>query len=199
MDEFQKTAKGKRLTYQEYIDWVDQMVENKQTSGSNQSEVLVDFTALNQRRMKRLNKTLKINEELLKAIKTGPKQTWWVITEAWCGDSAQNLPVIGNIAQASAGTVELNIIIRDENPALMDQYLTNGGAAIPKLIAFDENGKELFTLGPRPKPAAQLAKEWKTNPNGRSHDDFERELHTWYAKDKSQTIQEELLQLLTLG
>ncbi len=79
----------------------------------------------------------------------------------------------------------------------MDKYLTNGARAIPKLIAVNETmNKETFVWGPRPFPAQELLRNWKNNPAGKSWGEFEKELHSWYAKDKTQTIQSEFLDLL---
>ncbi|MEM6784307.1 MAG: thioredoxin family protein [Bacteroidota bacterium] len=79
-------------------------------------------------------------------------QTWLVLTEAWCGDSSFNLPVIAEAA-ALADQVSLRILLRDENVDLIERYHTNGSHSIPKLIAFDAEGAELFTWGPRPVEA----------------------------------------------
>jgi hypothetical protein len=79
-------------------------------------------------------------------------QTWLVLTEAWCGDSAFNLPVIVEAAGLSPH-VTLRILLRDANTDLIERYHTNGSHSIPKLIAFDADGQELFTWGPRPAEA----------------------------------------------
>ena len=185
------------FSYIEFYEWMVQLVNNKQTSGEKQTENLIQFTELNLSRMKRLNKTTKLIPELENLV-TGLKkpQVWYLITEAWCGDSAQNLPVIGEIATAG-DKIELRIVLRDENPELIEKYHTNGSKSIPKLIAFSEKGVELFTWGPRPKPAHDLVLDWKENPAGRDFEALEKELHTWYAKDKTQTLQKEFLHLLS--
>jgi hypothetical protein len=138
-----------------------------------------------------------LNPELKKAVeKIQHNYTWIVLTEAWCGDSAQNLPVIAEIAKLNPEKVKLFILLRDENPELMDKYLTNGARAIPKLIAINETlSKEAFVWGPRPTPAQEMLKNWKKNPAGKSWDDFEKDLHSWYAKDKSNTLQAEYLEI----
>lgn len=71
-----------------------------------------------------------------------------VITEDWCGDSAFSLPVIAE-AIATDPRHTLRILPRDANLDVMERYLTNGGRSIPKLVAFDAAGVELFTWGPR--------------------------------------------------
>jgi len=81
-------------------------------------------------------------------------QLWMVITEPWCGDSAFLLPIIAEAASRSEN-VTLRILLRNDNLDIMDQYLTDGSRSIPKLVAFTEDGDELFTWGPRPQEAAQ--------------------------------------------
>lgn len=185
--------KGEIYSYNSYMQFLTKLVNEESTTGELQTEELVAFTNLNLKRMERLNKTLIIQDSLVQCFENEfEKQTWVVLVEAWCGDCAQNLPVIGKIAESSKGLIDLKIIIRDQNMHWFDKYLTNGSKSIPKLIAFNKEHKELFTWGPRPLPAQKLLLNYKLNPNGKSWNDFETELHTWYAKDKSQTIQIEL-------
>ncbi len=185
-----------KFNYNDFYNWMLSLVEEGKTSGKTQTIVLSDFTALNTRRMSRLNKTILIDSELLALIsQIEDNQKWLVITEAWCGDSAQNLPVIGKIADLSE-KIELEVVLRDENLHLMDTYHTNGSNSIPKLIAFNDKGEELFTWGPRPVPAQELLTNWKNEPEGRNWEAFETDLHTWYARDKSKKIQHEFSQLL---
>src|SRR5574340_338604 len=47
------------------------------------------------------------------------------LAEAWCGDVYRELPTIARIAQAT-GT-DLRIFLRDQNPDIMDEFLTNNG------------------------------------------------------------------------
>lgn len=173
------------------------LAKTGKTSGDNKTLVLADFTLLNKRRMSRINKTIDLDAELIKVLDTFTvEQQWVVITEAWCGDSAQSLPLIGKMANYSE-KINLKIVLRDENPELMDRYLTNGSKSIPKPVVFDGMDNELFSWGPRPAPAQELLANWKSEPAGRNWEDFETELHTWYAKDKTKTIQQEFIQLLS--
>lgn len=105
--------------------------------------------------------------------------------------------MIAEIAKLNPQKIKLYILLRDENPELMDKYLTNGARAIPKLVAVNETmNKETFVWGPKPFPAQELLRKWKRNPERKSWGDFEKELHSWYAKDKTQIIQSEFLDLL---
>ncbi|OIR01337.1 hypothetical protein GALL_166250 [mine drainage metagenome] len=186
-------------SYESYLRAFEQWVQNKQSSSINASQALTEYTKLNWARTQRLHKTISLNPELVKAVeKIRHHYTWLVLTETWCGDSAQNLPVIAKIAKLNTDKIKLFILLRDENPELMNSYLTNGAKAIPKMIAIDETlGKEAFIWGPRPLPAQALLLDWKKNPDGKSWDDFEKDLHGWYAKDKTATLQTEFMELLS--
>lgn len=172
------------------------MLEGK-TTGSNQSADYLHYAKLNLQRMHRWDKTFEPDAGLIAILQAQPFQEWWVITEGWCGDSAQNLPGIAKLAAAADGKVQLRIVLRDDNPQIMDQYLTNGTSrSIPILVAFDKTGNELFRWGPRPKAAQDLLIAWKNNPAPASFEDFEKEMHTWYARDKGNTLQGEIRKVL---
>jgi len=102
------------------------------------------------------------------------------------------LPIIAKMADISSH-ISLKILLRDENLDIMDAFLTNGGRSIPKLICLDANTLELkWDWGPRPAPAQDLLRIHKTKPD-ESHEDFVKQVQLWYAKDKSRTLQKELL------
>lgn len=186
------------FTYESYQKQFEEWVQNGKTSSGHHSPALVEFTKLNWSRTQRIHKSISLRNELkVAAEKINHFYTWIVLTEAWCGDSAQNLPVIAEIAKLNPEKIKMYVVLRDENPDLMNNYLTNGARAVPKLIAVNDTlRKQAFVWGPRPVPAQQLLYDWKMNPAGKSWDDFERDLHTWYAKDKTQTIQSEFIHLL---
>ncbi|MEO8734718.1 MAG: thioredoxin family protein [Flavobacteriales bacterium] len=174
-----------------------QVVHAHGTTGADQSEELVAYTKLNQARMHRNEKTVKLLPETLKALQDAPAMTWLVLTEAWCGDSSQVLPVIDLMAEASP-RIELRILLRDEHLGLMDRYLIHGGRSIPKLIAVDPLGKELFTWGPRPTAPQEMVWANKALPPA---DQLPKEaiyakVHAWYAADKGKEVQREIATLL---
>ncbi len=177
------------------MELMDQVVREKRTTGPKQSPEYAEYTHLNQVRMHRLNKTVVLSAGLKEAINdiVAP-QTWYVITEAWCGDAAQNIPVIARAA-AHNPVITLTLLLRDENPDVMDRYLTNGGRSIPKLIAVDTGYNELFTWGPRPEKAQQLLAAYQANPV-KSIALFTEEIQRWYAADKTQSVQNELTEVI---
>lgn len=150
---------------------------------------------LNWYRTQRLDKTFNLSGELSNAVlKIDEPQLWVVITESWCGDSAQVLPIIAKAALLNK-RISLQIIPRDDNPEIMERYLTNGSRSIPKFIAFNENGEELFQWGPRPKAAADLITELKAS--GISGPELYEKLHLWYGRDRGKTFEKEFTELVS--
>ncbi len=153
-----------------------------------------DIKKLNLSRSTRVEKQFVPSDEIIEAIKNiSAPQLWIVLTESWCGDSAQNLPVLAKISELNKN-VEFRILPRDSNLEIMDQYLTNGTRSIPKLIAFNEDGKELFLWGARPTAAQQLINELKER--GLQKNEWLIELHKWYANNRGKELDKELLKLL---
>lgn len=183
------------ISYSDYRTLVaDLLAENKST-GHEQSEALTNYSMLNDRRMKRLDKTIKISEETIQEFqKVQEPQTWLLITEGWCGDAAQNLPVINKIADLS-DNIDLKIVLRDDNLELMDLFLTNGGRSIPKLIALDADNNVLNTWGPRPTVATKMVADYKA-ANGSLDAEFKQDLQVWYNKNKGQSVQDDFIELV---
>ena len=117
------------------------------------------------------------------------RQLWLVLTETWCVDSAYSLPIIAAATRVSP-FVELRILPRDENPELMDRYLTNGARSIPKLVAFGVDGTELFRWGPRPEPVQSLRTRMKEE--GASAAELSQAVITWYEAKNWQIVDAEL-------
>ncbi len=181
-----------RYTYEEYKNLSEELVEQKKTTGLSQSEALIEYTKLNYFRMTRVDKTMVVKHDVKEAIeKINEKKYWVLITEAWCGDAAQIVPIIGRLAELNS-KIELLIILRDENPELIDKYLTNGAKSIPILISLNEKFEEEWHWGPRPKPAQAMVIENKET-QALSYDDLKKKVQLWYAEDKTNTTQNELL------
>lgn len=180
------------FSYPEYMDLMESLVKEGKTTGPKQNADYAAYTRLNLARMQRLNKTAVIEPGLEEAIKSiGAPRKWYVLTEAWCGDAAQCVPVIAKAA-ALTPHISLTLMLRDENPDVMSQYLTNGGKSIPKLIGLDENGNELFTWGPRPSGAQEIYAAFMAEP-GRPFSELTESLQRWYNADKTLSCQKELL------
>ena len=115
-----------------------------------------------------------------------------VLSEGWCGDAAQLLPIFNKMA-ISTDKIELRILFRDENESLMNFFLTNGGKAIPKVLILEKDNLELKgTWGPRPEGASKLIKSYKQQ-YGVVDETAKTELQLWYLHDKGISTQNELL------
>lgn len=191
-----KQSIDKSISYQAYKDLVKHLVEANSNSGLEKTEALANYTKLNDRRMKRWDKTVKISEELQQKIKEyNQKATWLVITESWCGDAAHVVPVLNKIAELNPN-INLKIVLRDENLELMDMFLTNGGRAIAKVIMIDDiTGKVLNTYGPRPSEATSYVNRFKAK-HGKLTPEFKEDLQHWYNKDKGQNIINDIIEIL---
>jgi hypothetical protein len=186
----------KAISYTSYRKLISDLIESGKSSGSIQSKDLLNYSKLNDRRMTRLDKTIQLSQETLLGLKKIHKPvTWLLLTEGWCGDAAQTLPVISKIADES-DLITLKIIFRDEHEELMSQFLTNGGKSIPKLLVLNSENKVLNTWGPRPNIATKMVQDYK-NKYGQLDAAFKQQLQVWYNKNKGVNIQEDMLGLLT--
>ncbi|TVZ58040.1 thioredoxin-like protein [Flavobacteriaceae bacterium MAR_2010_105] len=184
------------FSYSQYRELVKQMVERNSTTGSEKTEALINYTMLNDRRMNRWDKTIKIPKDISSRVASFKGNiTWLVITESWCGDAAHVVPIINRIAELNEN-IDLKLILRDENNEIMNQFLTNGARAIPKLIMIDNDSQAVInTYGPRPSVLTQMVKEYK-DMYGLLTPEFKEDLQIWYNRDKGQTIINDLLSLL---
>lgn len=191
----QQTHIDKAMSYQQFREMTDQLLADGKTSGDNHSEAMVNYTKMNMQRMKRWDKTAQLRDSLKEKLDAIPeKWVWLILVESWCGDVAQNLPLIEKMAEYS-DKLDVRLLLRDQNLDIMDNYLTNGGRSIPKLVCLRASDlKTLGTWGPRPAEAQQLVLELKAK-----NTDFKEaaeQLHGWYAKDKNQKLQDEFEQLI---
>lgn len=181
-------------TYSEYVALVERLLEEGKVTGHQQSDSLVEYTRLNMHRLHRWEKTWQPDAALAERFGAIRRSlTWIVITEGWCGDAAQQIPVVEKLA-ALSGAITVRYVLRDEHPEFMDLFLTNGARSIPVIICLNESNELLWKWGPRPQEALELLNHLKAE----GMDDAERkkELHAWYARNKHQALQTELYQLV---
>jgi Thioredoxin len=188
-----------KAAYKNYIDKAISYHQYKQQMAEdlalNEDLKIKEYINLNQRRMHRVEKTYTPSAEIIKQVSNLKHKTYWLIlTEHWCGDASQTLPALNAIAESSNGKIEMKLVYRDQNDELMNAYLTNGTRSIPKLIQLDEHYNVTGIWGPRPTVAQKMVKELKSNPA--TAVTYANELHLWYAKDKQQSLEKEVTQLL---
>jgi len=184
------------FSYEEYMLLMQKLVSEKSTTGISKTEELINYTLLNAHRMKRLNKTFLIPNDIKESVGAFTREVLWlVISESWCGDTAQTLPVIHKIASINSA-IDLKIVLRDENPELMQDFLTNGALSIPKLIAIDKETNEVITTwGPRPSVATKMVMDYKEK-HGKLTPEFKEELQLWFTKDKGISTMKDLLKVM---
>ena len=182
-----------------YIDYRNQikvLLNEGKSSGKEQSEALTHYSELNETRINRLEKTVLIDiENVQKLKKLKHNYIWLVISEGWCGDAAQILPVIYKMTLLSE-KIDLKIVFRDENEDLMDLFLTNGTKSIPKLIVLDKNTLEVLgDFGPRPFGANQFMLHYKKE-FGMIDEKAKADLQLWYLHDKGLSTQKGIMDLM---
>ncbi|MEZ7499091.1 thioredoxin family protein [Flavobacterium sp. Arc3] len=184
-------------SYFEYRKLVSDLLKDDKSTGNEQSPALTNYSHLNDTRMNRLDKTLKVPQESAQKLESlNNEYIWLVISEGWCGDAAQLLPVFDKLVAASKGKIEMRIVLRDENEELMNLFLTNKGKAIPKLIVINkETGGALAHWGPRPKGAIDLIENYKKE-HGAIDDTAKADLQMWYLHDKGMSSQEEIIGMM---
>ncbi len=190
-----KQALENSFSFADYRKKVTSLIAEGKSTGNTQSEDLLKYSELNETRMNRLEKTIEVTPETKAKLQNlDKKYIWLVLSEGWCGDAAQIVPVIHKMADVT-DKVELKIALRDDNDALMQHFLTNGGKAIPKLIVLDaETLDVVLDWGPRPHGAKQLILDYKAT-HGVVDEPAKIELQKWYLHDKGISIQNEIVEM----
>jgi len=183
------------FSYADYLRKIEDQLHDLEKS-DKESEMIPHY-ALNLKRIERLGKTFQLSDEQKEALKSiKPNFKLLVISEGWCGDAAQVMPIVHVIAEELG--IEQKVVLRDSHPELMDAYLTNGAKSIPIFVGVNEDGTEKFRFGPRPEMGMKLLAKHKENPDVYTKDEFHKELQLWYNKDKGNSIFNELFELMKL-
>ncbi len=183
------------FSFAEYRKHIANLITRGKSTGHEQSDDLLHYSELNETRMNRLEKTIVVLPEIINNLQLlDKKYIWLVLSEGWCGDAAQIVPVIHKMAEVT-DKIELKIALRDDNDELMQHFLTNGGKAIPKLIVLDAETLEVVAdWGPRPTGAKQLIIDYKAT-HGIIDETAKIELQKWYLHDKGVSIQQEIVEM----
>ena len=189
------TSLKNSISYEEYHKLFSKYVAEGKTSGQFQNEDLIHYTKLNWSRSARISKKLELENVIQDKIKLISKPlVFLIITEMWCGDAAQVVPVIGKIAQQNP-LVETRVVFRNENPDLMANFLTNGAKSIPKIIIIESDSHTvLANWGPRPTAVQQMVLDYKKMTEKPPFTEFVTAVQSWYNKDKGLAIQKEFIE-----
>jgi hypothetical protein len=133
-----------------------------------------------------------VPDDLLEKARRVPGRWHLVaISEDWCGDAVNTLPIIARLA-SEAGW-DLRVMGRDDNPDLMDAHLTDGRSrSIPVVIVYDEAFREIGWWGPRPSEL----QSWVLREGlAMSSPERYKVVRRWYARDRGRSTLSELLDL----
>ncbi|MDV7186863.1 thioredoxin family protein [Lutibacter sp. TH_r2] len=190
-----KNSLEKGISYNSYRKFIKDLLAEEKSTGNIQNEEMLNYSTLNDKRMDRLDKKIVLTEETIHSLnQLNKKYTLLILAEGWCGDAAQILPILNKIAEGSI-QLDLKIVLRDENEELMNEYLTNGGKAIPKVLIINKENKVINTWGPRPSIATKMVNDYKKE-HGALDAEFKKNLQIWYNKDKGINTQQDILTIL---
>lgn len=182
------------MKFEEYIALYEQILKQEKPVEPYNDPEYLNYTKLNLSRTKRWMKTGKLSPDVKAAITTiTHPQTWIVITEPWCGDAAHIVPFIEMMAKENP-LITTIYELRDAEPFRINDYLSNGSKAIPKMIIKDADGNDLATWGPRPTECQALFQKLKEEDADFSV--IKEALQHWYNNDKGLSIQKEISQLV---
>lgn len=182
------------MTFTDYQTAFDDILNAKNTNPPYDDEHYLEYTKLNSSRQYRWLKKGILSDKTIATIQsiTTP-QTWNIITEPWCGDAAHSVPFIVKMAELNPN-IELNIMLRDGADSEIENYLTNGGKSIPKLIIRDSEGKDLIVWGPRPEACQAIFLELRAKKTDLAEEKIA--IQKWYNEDKGAAVQHEISGLL---
>ena len=120
-----------------------------------------------------------------------------VLTVPWCGDSMATLPVLAKLVDG-LDNVELRFLERDDHPGIMDQYLTRGARAVPKIIFLDKDYHDLGSWGPRPAFIQNIFEENRSRimAGEISKEQVHQILRKEYARDRGRSMVNEIVGIL---
>ena len=179
---------------QAMLDWVEQQAH----SGPEPKEKYAEYTRLNAARARRVAKTYRMSEDMATILDSGRTegQHWVVITESWCGDAVQCLPLIRMWAERAE--VPLEVMLRDTGVPLIDDFRTRGGRSIPMWVVAETSGAVLGQWGPRPETARRMVLEHKEALEPKPpYAEFASQVQLWYARDRGREIEREAREMLT--
>ncbi|MGY4386110.1 hypothetical protein ACVWYN_003160 [Pedobacter sp. UYP24] len=179
------------MNFEQYQDYFEEILGSPNAPAPYNNIDYLDYTKMNRARQHRWLKVGVVDPLLVKAVASIYKpQSWIVITEPWCGDASHTIPFIHKLSLLNP-LITIDYQMRDSEPFLISQYLTNGGKAIPKFIIRDEQGKDLVNWGPRPAKCQELYHKLKED--GADFNLLKTELQKWYNEDKGKSFQAEIL------
>lgn len=183
------------MTFQEYLDYFERILASPNAYEPYSDEEYLNYTKLNWSRMNRWLKRFEPTEATKNLISSITEhQHWIVITEPWCGDAAHSVAQLYQIVKNNPN-IDFEIQLRDTEPFLIDDYLTNGGKSIPKVVIRNDVGHDKLIWGPRPQRLQDIFDVMKQE--GKAFEEIKEAMQKWYNDDKGLEMQRELIEALS--
>lgn len=185
------------FSYQEYRDEINVVISKGPTEKMQYSDSYAEYCNLSVGRMDRVEKTIQLQQNVIEEIKNHKKGTWMVITEGWCGDASQSVPIIDALSKVNAN-INLRVVLRDRHDELMENFLTNGGKSIPIVVFLDDKDEVLGHWGPRPDTAQAKVEAYKALDDDKKppYAELSKEIQKYYNQNKGEDVQLEFVEEL---
>lgn len=178
------------ITFSEYLNVAELRLQ--QTDPANEYH---HYYELGLQRMHRTMSKFLVNEDELEVLKKKDfRGKILIISEPWCGDASTTVPVLSEFF--AAADVPVKIFLRDDDPELINRFLTNGSQSIPKVLIVDEDFSVKNSWGPRTEHGTELLHKHKESPEVYPKDQFYNDLQVYYAKNRGKDAVTEVLSLL---
>lgn len=179
---------NRAITFEQYVkDIEDEILSDKNLE-------FKPYFELNKKRMDRILNTYLVKEAQMKQFDgLNYSGKLLIITEGWCGDAAQSLPVIYRFFKKF---LEIKIVYRDQNEDLMNQYLTNDSKSIPIVLILNEDKEVVAHWGPRPEFGNELFRHYKNNEETYPKEKLMEDMQMAYNKDKGVAIIDEMIKTI---
>ncbi len=192
------------MDYATYVAMVKQLVEGYRTAGSEGRDIKHQMTGVNYETILDLERSVILEKETINLLQRQHSELVWVfITEPWCLDSANALPVIHKMAELNSN-IELKIVLKSAPPYIIESFPTNNSLSTPKTISLDKFSLITWgTWGPRPEPLQAIVRIWlkdmsKEEKEGDSFQvlHYQKLIREWFKRDATKTMQAEMVKSL---
>ena len=169
------------------------LIDGQRFEAAQGIEAYIDSADKNQEFWRGVYRTARVPDDLAARARAVPG-VWnlLALSEHWCGDAVNSVPVIARLAGLIPGA-RFHVAGRDANPDLMDAHRTRGTRSIPVVMIYDRSFAEQGWWGPRPA----VLQQWFLDEGARlEKPDRSRRIREWYARDRGRSAQLEVLALV---
>ncbi len=115
------------------------------------------------------------------------------VAEVWCADSANSVPYLSRLADASR-TLHLRVVDSTVGRTVLETHRTpDGRAATPVVLVLDAMGHEVGALVERPGAIQSVYMQKHTTVTS---DAMRDEIFAWYDRDRGQTAMRTIVEIV---